>query len=225
MKSSLLAFALLWSTTLSFAQFRPNRNGNANNQTVQFYSRSNYKGDVIRQGIGTYRTIDWTINSIQVPQGYVVEAFSQPNFRGESVKLMGNVAQSGNQIRSLRISRDYTNDRPDYDNGGRPGRPGRPDNSRRPGSNDRNGAVVLYMDDNYRGGSATLNVGRHRSSALGQLNRQASSIQIPEGYSIQVFENDSFSGPSYTLTSSSDRLRNIGWNDRISSIIISRTRY
>ncbi|WP_102200007.1 hypothetical protein [Siphonobacter sp. BAB-5405] len=227
MKRYLVAFAMLLFSTYSFAQFGSNRNRRNDREAVTFFSNSNYRGQSVQQYSGDFRTINFSIGSIRVPNGYVVEAFSEPNFRGQSVKFSGNVAQSGNQIRSLRIVQDRNyNGRPDYSDN-RPGR-GRPDyndrpgyNNNRPGYND-NGSVVLFADDDYQGGSVTLNTGRYRSSALGQMSKKASSIQVPAGYSIQVFENDSFTGNSYTLTSSNNRLRNIGWNDRIGSMIITR---
>ncbi|GAB3999218.1 hypothetical protein GCM10028807_48840 [Spirosoma daeguense] len=155
---------------------------------------------------------------MQVPSGYVVEAYSQENFRGSSARYVGNVARINGTIRSLRISRETNNNRPDYADG----RDRQRDNNRR--STNSGKEVLVYTDINYVGDALPLTEGRYRSLALRNLARQASSIGIPAGYKVQIFESDNFTGHSYTFTNSVSDLRTVSWNDRAASIIISRGR-
>lgn len=215
MKKLLFLLALL--TTTVFGQNRPERHrpGDDRFAEVSVFPSPNFQGRPETYREGNYASINLRggFGSLRVPRGFVVEAFAQPNFRGPSTRFSQDVARlegwSG-RIRSFRVVRD--NDRPGF-----PDRPGQ-GNPGRPGDD----VVVLFEDDNFRGSTASLTVGRHTSVSLGALRGQASSIRVPRGYTVQVFGNDRFSGPSYTFTESSDRLRNQNWNDRIFSVIVKR---
>jgi hypothetical protein len=84
--------------------------------------------------------------------------------------------------------------------------------------------VTLYADDDYGGNSVTLRPGSYNSlnQVSGFQDAVLSSIWIPAGYTVILYENENFSGRSYTLTSSSKGLRLMGWNDRASSIKVMR---
>lgn len=214
-KATFIAAFLLGSVA-GFAQQMTRNRLNQNDTEVRFFSRDNYRGDQKRQGEGDSRSVNWLINSIQVPSGYVVEAYAQENFRGQSTRYVGNVTRISTPIRSLRITRETSTKRPDFSNDrGR-------NRDQRPGSNGRE--VLLYADINYGGGSLALSEGRYRGSALRNLTRQVSSINIPVGYKVQVYDTDNFTGNSYTFTTSANDLRTVSWNDRAASIIISRGR-
>jgi hypothetical protein len=59
-------------------------------------------------------------------------------------------------------------------------------------------------------------------AALGFPDRSLSSIKIPSGYRVVLYDQPNLRGASYTLTSSRMGLNLIGWNDRASSISIYR---
>lgn len=213
-----LLFLLAFLTTTVFGQNRPERHrpGDDRFGEVIVYASPNFQGrpDMYREGSYPSVNLRGGFGSLRIPRGYVVEAYAQPNFRGPSTRFTQDVARlegwSG-RVRSFRVVRE-TNDRPGFPD--RPDRPGRPEDD----------VVVLFEDDNFHGSTASLTVGRHTSVSLGALRGQASSIRVPRGYSVQVFGNDRFTGPSYTFTDSSPRLRNQDWNDRIFSVIVSRRR-
>ncbi|TRX21665.1 RICIN domain-containing protein [Flavobacterium franklandianum] len=81
--------------------------------------------------------------------------------------------------------------------------------------------VHLYQDINYGGFYSQLPAGNYTSAQLlsrGTLDNYITSLTIPDGYTITVFENDNFSGTSKVFTSNTPWLND--WNDRISSIKI-----
>lgn len=83
--------------------------------------------------------------------------------------------------------------------------------------------ATLYADNDYRGQSLPLYPGTYNSlSAMGFPDRSLSSIQIPGGYRVVLYDQPNLRGASYTLTSSRMSLNLIGWNDRASSIAIYR---
>ncbi len=78
--------------------------------------------------------------------------------------------------------------------------------------------VTLYGNTSYAGGSQKVYPGLYDVSALTVGNDTLSSISIPSGWSVTLYENSGFSGSTYTLTASDSNLIPEGWNDRASSI-------
>ena len=85
------------------------------------------------------------------------------------------------------------------------------------------GEVELFTECNYRGRSATLKVGKYMASDLASLgirDNSISSIRVPEGMKVDVFENDFHRGSSGTLRASSDCLVE-RFNNVISSLVVT----
>ena len=91
--------------------------------------------------------------------------------------------------------------------------------------------VVIYQDTNYRGDSRVLPVSAADlddlpgcGSAGADWNDCISSIRIPSGWSITVFEQDNYVGTSTTFTADVPDLERVtgpcgnDWDDCISSI-------
>ena len=81
--------------------------------------------------------------------------------------------------------------------------------------------VHVYQDINYAGFYSQLSPGDYTSSQLfsrGTPDNFITSLTIPDGYEVTVYENDNFTGASKTYTENSTWLDD--WNDRISSIKI-----
>lgn len=75
---------------------------------------------------------------------------------------------------------------------------------------------VIYQDSAFRGNAQTLDVGSYRANQLSFGNDQISSIKIPAGYKITLYEHDNFQGSSVTYTW---QQANVGvFNDKFSSI-------
>lgn len=78
--------------------------------------------------------------------------------------------------------------------------------------------VILYSDSYYRGWSQELAPGTYSSLRIG--NDALSSLIIPPGYRVTVYQDGGFKGPSLVLTQDTPDLQ--GWNDKASSIIVDR---
>ncbi|MEJ5252323.1 MAG: hypothetical protein HPY54_04725 [Chthonomonadetes bacterium] len=85
---------------------------------------------------------------------------------------------------------------------------------------------VLWTDKNYKGSALQLFTELPDPSACGfyshlsqfNFNDKASSIEVPAGYIVEVYEHPHFGGQSRQFTSSVPDLHAIGWEDRISSV-------
>ena len=88
------------------------------------------------------------------------------------------------------------------------------------------GVATFYKDCNYTGTAVALPVGDYTLSALqakGILNDDISSLQVNSGYQVILYENDSYTGNSLTVTASNSCLVNnaLGtgnWNDKATSL-------
>lgn len=85
--------------------------------------------------------------------------------------------------------------------------------------------VTFYQHTEYGGYAVTLAVGDYTLSQLasrGVRNDDVSSIKVPSGWSVTLYEHDNYSGASLTKTSDDSTLVDDSWNDRISSVKITR---
>lgn len=85
--------------------------------------------------------------------------------------------------------------------------------------------VFFYKHLNFGGYSASYAAGSYTHNALiarGVSNDDITSMTIPAGYTVQLFEHDNFAGASTTRTATQGWI-GADWNDRVSSAIISRT--
>ena len=78
--------------------------------------------------------------------------------------------------------------------------------------------VRIYDFCNFGGDSAYVSEGEHRSlKNLRFKNDRISSIRVPDGYEVRIYEDDDFRGDFATITSDI-RCFDEYWNDRVSSI-------
>jgi hypothetical protein len=86
--------------------------------------------------------------------------------------------------------------------------------------------VTFYADYSYDGAaSSTLAKGSYtmaQLAALGVTNDWASSVSIPAGWTVIMYQNDNFTGTSWTRTNSTPNFSNLSpsANDQMSSCII-----
>ena len=88
-----------------------------------------------------------------------------------------------------------------------------------------NEKVRVYHDYGFQGRLVELVTGPYDAAKLsdvGILNDVLSSITIPEGLKVTIYEDESFGGSSKTFSSSVNCLKRIGFNDKTSSIIVKR---
>jgi hypothetical protein len=83
--------------------------------------------------------------------------------------------------------------------------------------------VVLYLDENYRGLSASVLPGSYATMAeAGFTDNALSSLTLPAGYRVVLYEFENFRGKSYTVLQSKTGFLFSGWNDKASSMIVYR---
>ena len=85
--------------------------------------------------------------------------------------------------------------------------------------------VTFYADINYGGTAITLGVGNYTLSQLnakGIPNDWMSSLKVPDGWTVEVYQNDNFGGTKWTYTSSSSWV-GTDVNDQMSSVKILNT--
>ena len=89
-----------------------------------------------------------------------------------------------------------------------------------------NESVIIYADANYQGQSATLLPGNYSTmAAAGNFpNDAVSSLYIPQGYRVVLYEHENFGGKSTTLTASRSSFFLSNWNDKTSSIAVYKDR-
>lgn len=79
--------------------------------------------------------------------------------------------------------------------------------------------VGLFDQCNYGGKRSFLTPGSYRGYQMGVSNDKLSSLQIPNGMRVTIYEHDNFKGRSATYTSSITCLTD-GWDDNTSSIVV-----
>ena len=90
-------------------------------------------------------------------------------------------------------------------------------------TNTGSGPIKVFQDCSYGGYSASLSVGTYnltQLNAIGVKNDDISSIQVPSGYKVTLYNDDNFAGNSVVLTGDDSCLVGRGFNDLVSSVRI-----
>ena len=93
--------------------------------------------------------------------------------------------------------------------------------------NTASGDVTIYQNANYGGRSTSLGVGSYNLASLiakGFKNDDMSSLKVPFGYKVTIYQDDNFSGKSKVITSDASYIGN-DWNDQLSSVKVEKARY
>jgi hypothetical protein len=190
-------------------------NGNNNSGTgnyAEFYTDCNYKGNKLSLLPGRYTGEDLglfrkTIGSMQLPSGITVKVYEEDNLMGPSENFSSGFDCISFSWRN-RISSLVVEDRGGWNSGG----------------STAVTELILYTDANYKGQSATLLPGTYATMAQanGFPEKALSSIQIPPGYRVVIYDQPNFRGKSYTLTASRSSFSLSSWNDRAASIAVYR---
>jgi hypothetical protein len=158
-----------------------------------------------------------------VPPGLKVIAYEGPEYNGASREIdrtLDNLVQEGlgwnDRISSFVVQR----------NNGAPGPDPMPPNRPQPGNQNAPSGVMVYADANFGGSVQQLMMGYNNGSQLNLVGqRTISSLKIPPGFKVTVYEGANFDGDFRVLTYTIDNLAVEGqgrWNDRISSILVER---
>lgn len=178
------------------------------------YTECNYEGNALRLMPGYYSgdklgLLKNYISSVQIPSNLRVKAFMNDNLYGQSTTLTESSSCLGYNLKN-KIASVVVEETGGY-NGGGGGTPG-------------NEGVIIYVEDNYRGQSAYLLPGSYAtmSQANGFPDNSLSSLQVPAGYRVVLYEFENFGGKTYQVTNSKSGFSFSGWNDKASSIKVYR---
>lgn len=172
------------------------------------YRDCNYAGVTAPLPVGNYTAsalqrlgiASNNLSSLRVRRGYEVVLFDGDNFTGPSITIKANnaclVAQGwDNRASSLRVQ------------------PAAPAPARR--------VATFYRDCDLGGLGVPLEVGNYTTRQLEDRyirNNDVSSINVEDGYEVEIFDGDNFTGESRVITGLYDCLVPFNWNDRISSL-------
>lgn len=186
--------------------------GGNSKETVMIFDLCNFGGTSEMLANGNYGTIppklSLKISAIKVPRGKLVEIFTGIQFRGSKLLLNADVsclsAAWSNRVQSMRVYDD-----PSFGSGG--------------GSGGNNGGgtsgVAVYDLCNYSGASITLNNGNYSTVPSG-LASKISSIKVPRGKLIEVYQGIKFTGAKLVLNADTPCLP-VNWSNTILSIIVT----
>jgi len=77
--------------------------------------------------------------------------------------------------------------------------------------------VTVFADCPFAGQSISVAIGNYNMNQMGVPNDSISSLRVPSGLQIILYEHSDFGGASVTVTSDAACLNDRGWNDRTSS--------
>lgn len=86
------------------------------------------------------------------------------------------------------------------------------------------GQVILYQNSNFGGWSASFSAGNFPLSALtaaGGVDNAASSVMVPAGWSVTLYDSDSQAGTSVTLTADNSDLASVSFDNKTTSLRIT----
>lgn len=196
------------------SNYNNNNNYNNNSGNVTIYTDCNYRGNSVSLAAGYYQgdklgLFKYNISSLEIPSTLRVKAYvNNENLGGSYYTLSENnsclSSNLNNRIGSIIIEEVNNNNNNNY----------------QPNSNDR---VIIYTDESYRGQSASLLPGTYATmTQFGFPDNALSSLQLPAGYKVVLYEFENFAGKSYTVNKSKTGFIISGWNDKTSSIAVYR---
>ena len=179
------------------------------------YADCYYGGSSLRLAPGYYQgdklgLLKYDISSIEIPSNLKAKVFiNNENLSGTSYYISENTSclsnTLNNRIGSLLIeetSGGYNN--PQY-------------------QNQTDERVILYADANFKGLSASVLPGTYSTmQQAGFIDNNLSSLYLPQGYRVVLYEFENFGGKNYTITATKSGFSISGWNDKASSIAIYR---
>lgn len=201
-------------------EYRSAYNNNNNNyggsgNSVTVYTDCNYRGNNLSLAPGYYQgdklgLLRYNISSLEIPSGLRVKAYINNENLGGTYYTLSETSSClssnlNNRIGSLIVEETgYNNNNNNY----------------QPNSNDR---VIIYTDENYRGQSVSILPGTYATmTQLGFPDNALSSLVLPAGYRVVLYEFENFGGKSYTVNKSKTGFIISGWNDKTSSIAVYR---
>ncbi len=88
------------------------------------------------------------------------------------------------------------------------------------------GKTTFYQDTAFGGTGVSLNPGSYTTAQLtaaGISDNWVSSVKVPEGYTVEIYDNDNFTGTKWSFTADNSNFIEAGCNDKMSSVKIFPT--
>lgn len=202
------------SLVVEYKPYVPAGTGNSvnNGNYAEFYTDCNYKGNKLSllpgrytgEELGLFRK---TIGSLQIPSGLTVKVFDADNLTGSSETYSSDMDCISYSWRN-RISSVLVEDRGGWSGSGNTGVT----------------ELIIYTDAGFKGQSVSLLPGTYKTmaEANGFPEKALSSIQVPPGYRVIIYDQPNLRGKSMTLTASRSSFSMTSWNDRAASIAVYR---
>jgi hypothetical protein len=194
--------------------YPPGGGSAGNGSYATLYTDCNYNGNALRLMPGTYQgdklgLLKYNAASIQLSSNLRARVYLDNEYLSGTSYLIDNDNNCMNTNLRNRIGSLVIEEK--YGSGG---------NQTPPPTNE---SVIIYVDGNYKGQAATLLPGTYSTMAQAGFPDDAiSSIIVPAGYRVVLYEYANFKGKSYTITESKTGFTFSGWNDRASSIAVYR---
>ena len=214
--SSVLCMPSVWNNKASSVKiYWVNETGNesGNNLPPQgdkviFYKDNQYSGMSRAMGEGSFSStllgfLTDNVSSIYIPNGQEVQTTDKQGRTQIFRNSVSNLAQYNwdNKISAGLIRNNF----------------GGGDIGTLPPKGDQ---VILYSDMKYSGSSKAFGQGSFGTNFLGNLTNNISSIYVPAGQSIKVYDRQN---QVRTFTTSVTSLSQYGWDNRVSSGFITKT--
>lgn len=199
------------------------------------YADANFSGAAQQFPIGNYRGYQLnvvgqrTISSLSIPPGLKVIAYEGSEFNGASREILttvSNLVQEGmgwnDRISSFSVQRNTG--QPAVIGRPEPMPPGRP----QPANSNQPSGVMIYSDAHFAGPGQQLMMVHTNGNQLTMVPPGTiSSIKIPPGIKVTVYEGFNFDGDYRILTYSIDNFAAEGqgrWNKKIHSLVVEPNR-
>lgn len=163
---------------------------------VTIFSDADYAGTAKFLDVGRYNTGDLGIgndalSSLRVPAGFKVTLYENADFSGRSMICVADTPSMGRNLNDV-ISSIVVEAM-------------------------ATPRVVLYTDRDYVGWSQELGIGRHSNLSIG--SDALTSLRVPPGFKVTMYENADFTGRSMISVADTPSVGDT-LNDRLSSVVV-----
>jgi hypothetical protein len=212
------------------------------NIEVVLYSNDHFGGNsiLVSNNVSTleeyhfndkFISIEILVKENEKSMNIIGAVFYNPNFNGKQISLVEGMNQVHMyQIRSLKVQEDYqikvyhNSDLIDIiDKNITDISLPKSDNGlyqlilSKINPRDKLTTIILYKDIHYHGKKYYMNT--YNKTHFNYVDSSISSIQIPLGFHLQIFDKDDYTGSSIIIAGNISNLKNYAFNDRIRSFI------
>lgn len=162
---------------------------------ARIYEHANFQGASVELGVGSYdiqalgAVGNDRVSSLRVPAGVRVTLWEHAGFTGRTKSFTGDTPWVGDDFNDITSGVAVEK------------------------------VVTIFEHADYQGRSSVLGVGTHKLADLGIPNDSLSSLRVPQGLMVTLFEHEGTQG-SYRVYFEDCSFVGGDWNDRVSSIVV-----